>query len=106
MAKPKANNVGAGPRPAQKITPQKITPNALKPLIVSAVNYLKKYKEFIKEIENPNFILKETSEGLRKGIKIIEEMKRDSQIGSDLRTRKGKIKSLQWSIQVDSDVEL
>jgi SPP1 gp7 family putative phage head morphogenesis protein len=83
----------------------KITPNALKPLIISAVNYLKKYKEFIKEIENPNFILKETSEGLRKGFKIIDEIKRDSQVGSDLRTRKGKIKSLQWSIQVDSDVE-
>ncbi len=97
MAKPNTKSKNEGPA--------RINPQALKSLIVSAGDYLKKYKEFIKEIENPNFILKETSDGMRKGLKIIEEMKRDSQIGSDLRTRKGKIKSLQWSIQVGSDLE-
>jgi len=83
----------------------RISKKALKPLLISAINYGKKYKKFIKEIENPNFILKETSEGMRKGWKIIEEMKRDAQVGSDLRTLKGKIKGLKWSIQIDSDKE-
>lgn len=82
---------------------EKITPAILKPLAVSAANYLKKYKEFIKETDNDSFILKETQDGARKGYKIFDEMKRDSQVGSDLKTRKLKIRGLNWKISVDSE---
>lgn len=82
-----------------------VSPLVLKPLAVSATKWLKRYKEFLEEIENDCFIIKETQDGIRKGLKIFEEMKRDFQVGSDLRTRKLKIRSLPWKIHVPGENE-
>lgn len=82
-----------------------ISPMVLKPLAVSATKWLKRYKEFLEEIENDCFILKETQDGARKGLKIFEEMKRDFQVGSDLRTRNKKVLGLQWKIHSPGEKE-
>jgi SPP1 gp7 family putative phage head morphogenesis protein len=107
------------PRPKSKVPKKKkvskfqkkeadkksISPAVLRPLAVSATKWLKRYKEFLDEIENDCFILKETQDGARKGIKIFEEMTRDFQVGSDLRTRNSKIKSLPWRIHAPGENE-
>jgi len=78
---------------------------AMEALVLSAKADASRFSGYAEPIENPNAILRETDEGILKGLELFEEMERDPQVFGDLQIRKLKVSSLPFSIHVDSEDE-
>jgi SPP1 gp7 family putative phage head morphogenesis protein len=76
-----------------------------KKLIDAARSDLDSYRGYLREITNPNPILRYTDEGLRSGIGIFRQIEGDDQAGGDLQARQQIVRSFPWDIVVDSDLQ-
>ncbi len=83
----------------KKTDKKKIDPKTLKVLKVRSAQ---KFGAYQQKIDNPSLILSKTTEGIQEGLAVFEEIEQDSQVYSDLETRKSKVLGCDWDIVVDS----
>lgn len=68
----------------------------------TAYEQAKTYDRYIRELSNPDPVLNTTSEGIRKGLDLFDEIRRDPQVIADLKYRQLKVRSFSWNIAVNT----